>query len=95
MRGLIYIILVFCCSSCGVLYAVSGLPSRTHQTVEPIGETIAIDCKNRIAYVMFPCVEAPRERIPCGMIIQVNLDMYGETYLGEKRNIESPKQTFK
>lgn len=56
---------------------------RVKMSMEAFGETIAIDKKNGIVHVLFRCKDQIHSE--CGMNVQVSLDEYGETYLGEIR----------
>lgn len=70
--------------SCKIL---TGYPNRALMTMESKAETIGIDPKRGIVYVMFRCKEPP-SKMECGMMVQLNLSDYGETYLGEVREIK-------
>lgn len=69
--------------SCKIL---TGYPHRTLMTMEPIAETIGIDSKKGIVYVIFRC-EKPPSKTECGIMVQFSKERYGETYLGELRPI--------
>jgi hypothetical protein len=77
----IAIIFMIMLSSCKIL---TGYPQRALMTMEPVAETIAIDPKRGIVYVIFRCEEPP-SKMECGMMVQLSLEKYGKTYLGELR----------
>ena len=59
----------------------------------PIGETMAFDNKKKIVYVLFRCIEMPERKFSlyCGMIVQMDMELYGETYIGETRKFNINK----
>jgi hypothetical protein len=76
-------LILFWMSSCKIL---TGYPHRALMTMETVGETIAVDDKHGVVYVIFRCIDPP-SKVECGMVIQFDLKEYGDTYLGELRYI--------
>lgn len=70
--------------SCSLLLMAN---KKSEITMDPSAITIAMDNKKRIVYVLFECINNEKKNRTCGMIVQMNMDLYGDTYIGEQRSL--------